>query len=135
MARLIDTSVFIEVERRGYSPEALPATVLAEPAFLSAVTVSELFVGVFRAATPAQRSHRQAFVEGILKRIPVVPFDLAVARVHARLAAEMRGTGQAIGAHDLLIAATAVAHGYAVLTHNLVDFDRVPGLVVDQLDW
>ena len=43
--------------------------------------------------------------------------------------------GQTTGAHDLLIAATALAHGYGVMTDNIRDFERVPGLEVRQPDW
>jgi tRNA(fMet)-specific endonuclease VapC len=42
----------------------------------------------------------------------------------------MQGAGKMIGAHDLLIAATALAQGHAVLTQNAKDFKRVPGLTV-----
>ena len=71
----------------------------------------------------------------MLDRLSVVPFDLEAARIHARLAADLMAAGQAIGPNDLLIAATALAHGHAVLTHNLRHFERVPGLVVSRPDW
>ncbi len=135
MAQLIDTSVFIDGERRGYSAEALSAAVLADSAFLSAITASELLVGIHRSVSSPHWSQRQAFVEGILDRIRVIPFDLDIARIHAQLTAELMSTGQVIGAHDLLIAATAVARGYAILRHNVIDFERVPGLVVERPRW
>ena len=62
-------------------------------------------------------------------------FDLRVALIHAQLWVELASAGQLIGAHDLMIAATAVAHGYAVLTDNLRDFNRVPGLEIRQPGW
>jgi len=74
-------------------------------------------------------------VEAILERVPVLPFELRTARVHARTWAQLVSGGQSIGAHDLLIAATALAHGYAVLTQNRREFERVPGLVVRQPNW
>ena len=61
-------------------------------------------------------------VKTILGLVPVIPFDLIVARTHARIWAELAAADQPIGAHDLLIAATALAHGYAVLTVNVQDF-------------
>ena len=66
---------------------------------------------------------------------PALPFDLRVARMHARIWAQLAAAGQPIGAHDVLIAATALAHGYAVLTQHLRDFQQVPGLVVRQPNW
>ncbi|HVB96924.1 MAG TPA: type II toxin-antitoxin system VapC family toxin [Chloroflexota bacterium] len=135
MAQLIDSSVFIALERRGLSLGALAAAIPDEPIALSSMTASELLIGVHRADSPERRSRREAFVEAILLAIPVVPFDLRVARTHARLLAELAGVGQPIGAHDLIIAATAVANGLAVLTDNLRHFDRVPGLRVLQPRW
>lgn len=135
MARLIDSSVVIELERRGHPLDALPLDVLGESAALAAITASELLVGVHRATVGDRRRRRQAFIEGGLNRIAVLPFDLEVARTNAHLAADLMAAGAIIGANDLLIAATALAHGPTVLTHNLRDFERVPGLVVRQPSW
>jgi tRNA(fMet)-specific endonuclease VapC len=130
MAQLIDTSVFIAEERRGIPvPDLLDR--LADPIVaLAAVTASELLVGVLLASPQYRRDAREAYVERILASIPAIPFDLDIARVHARLAAEMMRSGVQIGAHDLQIAATAVALGYQVLTANVRDFRRVPNLEV-----
>jgi predicted nucleic acid-binding protein len=98
--------------------------------FISVVTVSELLVGVHRADTKSRRDKRAAFVEGILAGIPVLDFTTQVARLHAGLHAELMGQGQVIGAHDLIIAATAKRHGMSSLTDNVVEFSRVPGLKV-----
>lgn len=135
MALLIDSSVFIALERRGQQPDDLAAAVPDAPLALSSITASELLAGVHRADSPARRSRREAFGEGLLARVPLLPFDMPAARVHARLWARLAAAGQPVGAHDLLIAATALAHGHAVLTHNLRDFQRVPGLIVRQPDW
>ncbi len=97
---------------------------------IAAITASELLAGVHRARTDAQRARREAFVEAMLARIPVVPFDLLCARTHARLAVSLAGSGASIGAHDLQIAATALAHGFRLVTANLKEFERVPGLQV-----
>ena len=135
MAQLIDTSIFIALERRGQPFNALALATPDEPVALASITASELLAGVHRADSMARRLRREAFVEAILGLIPVLPFDLRVARAHAQLWAQLAAAGQLIGAHDLLIAATALAHGYAVLTQNLRDFQRVPGLVVRQPAW
>jgi predicted nucleic acid-binding protein len=97
---------------------------------LAAITASEMLVSVHRAQTPVQRARRQRFVETILRIAPVEEFDLPVARIHAELATELSDAGISIGAHDLLIAATARTKGYVVLTHNVREFARVPGLEV-----
>ncbi len=135
MAQLIDTSVLVTLERRGWPLSSLAATAPDEPVALASITASELLMGVYRANTPERQVRRRVFVEALLGRLPVLPFDLQVARQHAQLWAELVATGQLVGAHDLLIAATAMAHGYAVLTENAREFHRVPGLIVHQPDW
>ena len=133
--QIIDPSVFIALERRRLSLSALADAIPDEPIVLSSMTASELIIGVHRADSPKRRSRREAFVEAILQAIPVVPFDLRAARTHARLFAELASVGQPIGAHDLIIAATAIANDFPVLTDNLRHFDRVPGLSVRQPRW
>jgi len=79
---------------------------------------------------PARKSQREAFVEGLLLRIPVFSFGLATARVHARLSSELAAKKIPVGPHDLIIAATAMANGYAVAARNERSFPKVPGLTV-----
>lgn len=64
MGTLIDSSVLIAVERGHLNLEDLLAGRMDEDFAVSAVTASELLHGVHRANTPAQRSIREAFVEG-----------------------------------------------------------------------
>ena len=129
MGLIVDTAVFVAFERSG-RPVDLSPWAPQEDVFISVVTVSELLVGVHRADTEARRARRAAFVEAILGGIAVLDFTTEVARVHAQVAAELMQQGQVIGAHDLIIAATAKLHGAAVLTDNLAEFCRVPGLNV-----
>jgi predicted nucleic acid-binding protein len=135
MALLIDSSVLVELERRRLRLSALAHLVPDAPIALASITASELLAGAHRADTPARRVVREAFVEALLEVVPVLPFDLRTARVHTRLSAQLASVGQPVGAHDLLIAATAIACGYAVLTHNLRDFTRIPGLIAQRPDW
>lgn len=135
MAQLIDSSVFIALERLKQPLGFLAAAVPDEPLALAAITVSELLAGVYRADTQERRTRRNNFVEAILEVIPVIPFDLRVARVHSQIWDRLLASGLTIGAHDLLIAATALTHGYAVLTDNIREFHRVPGLEVRQPRW
>jgi predicted nucleic acid-binding protein len=57
-----------------------------------------------------------------------MPFGLLEARRHAQLWAELTRKGKMIGAHDLIIAATALAHDFHLATLNATEFRRVPGL-------
>jgi len=135
MARLVDTSIFIALERRGERLAILAAIEPNEIFALASITASELLAGVHRADTEERRLRREAFVEAIFAELPVMPFDLAKARVHARIWAELTTSGQPIGAHDLLIAATALTHGYTDLTENLREVRRVRNLIVQQPNW
>jgi len=83
---------------------------------------------VHRASAPDVRARRSAFVEGILERFPLLSVDLACARAHAQLWAELRRGGALIGPHDLWLAAACVAHGLTMVTANVREFARVPGL-------
>ena len=135
MGQLIDTSVLIDLERRGHHPDFLSATQDEGPLTIAAITVSELITGVHLAESAERRHRREQFVTVVLEAFTVESFDLQAARTYAEIWTQLRTSGQAIGAHDLLIGATAMAHGHSVLTHDLRDFRRVPGLVVDQPKW
>jgi predicted nucleic acid-binding protein len=128
MAVLIDTDLLIELER-GIGSPAVEALLGEEDRAISVITVSELLHGVHR-ATGSRRARRGAFVEHLLAGLRAVPITESVARVHADLWAQLSAQGETIGAHDLWIGATAVAHGLAVATGNVADFRRVPGLRV-----
>ena len=96
---------------------------------ISVITVSELLHGVHRASGD-RRALRRAFVEHVIAAFDPVPITESVARVHAEVWAELSRRGDTLGAHDLWIAATALAHGLGVATGNAGDFQRVPGLRV-----
>ncbi len=129
MGLIVDSSVFIESERRHGVVDLSPWKDRG-PVFLSAITVSELLVGVHRANTPERKTRRSAFVEAILATIPILSVDEHIARVHAEHFAELLARGQIIGAHDIWIAATALAHDHSVLTVNVSEFSHVTGLEV-----
>ena len=131
MAVLIDASILIEYERGRLSLERYLTHRQQEAFFLSVVTASELLHGVRRAAQPEVRTRRSAFVEALLERFPLLPVDLATARAHAQVWAELAAAGTRIGAHDLWLAATCVAHGLTMVTANVREFSRVPGLTVE----
>jgi tRNA(fMet)-specific endonuclease VapC len=135
MALLIDASVFITLERRGDDPAVITLVAPDEQLGLAAITAAELLMGVERANTTARRTRRAAHVEAIFQQIPIVPIDLAIARVLARLWAQLAAAGTPIGPYDLLVAATAVARGDSVLTENAQEFQRVPDLIVHRPKW
>ena len=130
MATLIDSSVLIAAERGDLNLATFLVRFGNDDVAISAVTASELLHGVHRARTSGQRHRRQAFVEGLLAQLPVISFELTVARVHASLWAELAKHGATVGERDLMIGATAIAKDYAVATRDQRSFAKIPGLNV-----
>ena len=122
---VLDSSIVIALERRG---GRIPSFWLSQE-LGPAVIAAELLAGVHR-ADAAHRAIRQAFVEGILAALPVMPFGLTEARIYAQIEAELARGGTPIDRADLEIAAAALARGWAVATLNTADFGRVHGLQV-----
>jgi predicted nucleic acid-binding protein len=90
---------------------------------VSAVTVAELHVGVLVAVEPATRAERLRRLSVVQRRFQALPVDDAVAASYGRLAAAVVAAGRRPrpGAMDLLIAATAHAHGARLYTRNPAD--------------
>jgi tRNA(fMet)-specific endonuclease VapC len=128
LARLIlDTTILVAAER-----ERLPLDELIDDEddlAIAAVTAAELLVGV-ELADARRRKNRAAFVEKVLALVPVEVYDLGVARAHAGLLAHTHRSGSARGAHDLLIAATALDRERAIVTADAAGFSDLPGVSI-----
>jgi predicted nucleic acid-binding protein len=133
MGLIIDTGVLIRLEKDPTAVDFSRYNPAYGEGFLSAATCSELLVGVHLANTEQRRVRRSAFVEAVFKLFRPLPFDLEVARVHAHLVSAL-GKGVTLGALDLIIGATAIRHGFPVLTTNATDFRRMPGCSVEVLE-
>lgn len=124
---LLDTTFLIDAERSGsLVDEAIDDH---DDVAIAAVTVAELRVGVLLASERTSAA-RAAFVDDVLAAMPVVAYDADVAVSHAELLAHVRRAGKPRGAHDLLIAATALATGRAIVTADLQAFTDLPGLEI-----
>jgi len=132
MGLILDTSILIVDERGKFDMPGFLRQFPAPQPLITAITASELLHGVERAQDVARRTRRQHHVEQILASLFVQAFDLAQARCHARLWADLETRGLMIGAHDLQIAAAGLALRHDVATLNAGEFQRVAGLrVVD----
>jgi tRNA(fMet)-specific endonuclease VapC len=97
---------------------------------LSPVVLGELYLGALRSARlDANRKKIDRFAAPYL----VLPFDLATAEVYSVIRHTLERQGTPIGPYDLQIAATALTHNCILVTHNLAEFSRVPGLTIE--DW
>jgi predicted nucleic acid-binding protein len=127
---LIDTSILIAAERGRLDPARFRDEDDDEPVAIAAISASGLLHGVHRLKGAVARTRAERFVERLLASMPVIPFDLDVARVHARLDAELSAAGTAVGDADLMIAATAVWLDYRIATRDLRSFPKIEGLAV-----
>jgi tRNA(fMet)-specific endonuclease VapC len=127
---ILDASVLIAAERETFDLNGFLSAVADEHVAICAITASELLHGVERATDPAIRGRRSDAIEYLLEALEVLPFGLAEARVHARIWAALASKGEMIGAHELAVAATALAGDASVATLNIKEFERVPGLAL-----
>ena len=94
---------------------------------IPAVVLFELEVGT------AGATARRDALDALTRICAILPFDEAAAKRAAAIRNELSKTGKLIGPLDTLIAATALANGLTLVTHNTAEFSRVPGLLLE--DW
>ena len=92
---------------------------------ISAVTLMELMYGA-EASAAVERNLRD--IEGFAARLDVFPYDNEAAAHTGQLRAELRKIGRPIGPYDEMIAGHARSRGLVVVTHNIKQFENVPGI-------
>jgi tRNA(fMet)-specific endonuclease VapC len=97
---------------------------------ISAVTIGEL---VFGAEHSQQIERNLADIEEMVARLEVLPFDTKAAYQFGQIRAALYRTGRPIGPYDMMIAGQAIASGLKLVTNNVKEFERVPGLLLE--DW
>lgn len=95
-----------------------------------AMVRAELLLGVRKSRHPARTAE---LVERFLSPFELLSFDRAAAGHYADIRCHLESIGQRIGPNDLVIAATARSRNLTLITHNLSEFTRVPGLSTE--DW
>lgn len=95
---------------------------------ISAVTLGELIYGAERSSQPERNL---TDIEGLTARLEVTPFEEHAAEHFGQLRAELYRIGQPIGPYDMMIAGHARALGLILVTNNLKEFERVPGLRIE----
>ena len=88
---------------------------------------------LFGAAKSQKKAHNLERINAFLSPFEFLPFAGDAVEHYAEIRADLETRGQRIGPNDLLIAATARAHGATLVTHNTAEFQRVPGLQIE--DW
>jgi len=123
----LDTNTVLDYFRgKGQVAARLLATPPSEVG-LPAVAAYEVWVGVLGSQNAKRR---QVECERFLALVAILPFDAVAGRRAADLRLALSRKGDLIGPMDTLIAATALAHGATLVTRNVREFNRVPGLTV-----
>lgn len=131
MIYLLDSNVWITFLRNPHSP-VVPRLQARLPAELRtcSVVVAELYYGCLRSAKPVGNRTK---IDALIAPYLCLPFDETAADRFAVVRSHLETLGTPIGPYDLQIAAIALANGCTLVTHNTLEFNRVPGLLLD--DW
>ncbi len=97
---------------------------------IPAIVLYELEVGIAKSSNPKKRKIQ---LESLVSRIAVLPFTEKEAEISAKIRAELEKQGSPIGPLDNLIAGIALYSNTVLVTHNLKEFSRVKGLIIE--DW
>lgn len=127
---LVDTGVWVELERGRISAADLANLFGKSPVYGSPVSVAELTEGVLYTSEQQVRKRRLASVTRLLERV-ILPIDGATGEIFGQLAFDLVKQGRGSPSHrvqDLWIAAQAIQHKLRLITYNRKDFDDVPGL-------
>lgn len=132
MKYLLDTNVLVQLLRPRHAQQMLSRL---EPlgdddAVICSVVRLELVAGALRSEHPDKNS---TLVEQLLGNFDSLPLDDSAADQAGRLRANLERAGTPIGPNDLLIAGIALSHNLILVTHNAAEFERVPGLRIE--DW
>lgn len=125
----LDTCICIDF-LRGRMPYAYEMFKHTDPRLFAipSIVEAELLLGAEKSANPSKR--RQT-VEEFLLSFQVLPFDQRCAYAYAKLQSTLEREGRRIGPNDLIVAATALANECTLVTNNVEEFKRVPGLPLE----
>jgi predicted nucleic acid-binding protein len=126
---LIDTSLWIAVERGALAAADIHAITRQEAVYLSPINVAEIRFGVEMLRSGAQKQRALAMLRR-LRRKPQLRVTIETAETFGRLAAALRkaGTDPNVRINDLWLAAQAVQRDFRLVTSNARDFVDIPGL-------
>ncbi len=134
MGVVLDSSATIGAERRQTTVVELLLRVKSltqeETVAVTAIGLTEMVHGIFRADSPTRGAYRRRFLNELLDQVTVVSYTPEIAWLAGQIDGEQTSIGNIIPFPDLLIGATALHLGYSILTANLRHFRQIPNLVV-----
>ncbi len=127
---LLDTNICVHIRRRNRVVLRRMQDIPAASFAISVITLGQLALGRSKSPDPARS---QLEFESVQNLLTVLPVPVEAAEHYGDIRALLSGRGEIIGANDLWIAAHARASGLVLVTGNMREFRRVPGLSVE--DW
>ena len=100
---------------------------MAEEGFVSILTFGEVYQGILFGR---DREHHERVFRNFLRGTEVLRLNRSIMRRFAEIRGTLRMQGRIVDVPDLLIAATALYYDLTLITRNLTDFERVPGLQI-----
>lgn len=129
---LVDANVLSEATRPEPEPRVLEWLVLHEREIaVDPIILGEILFGILLLPIGKRRSRLEGWFQDGVERLHCLAWEAATGLRWARLLAELRARGQSMSVKDSLIAATALIHGLAVVTHNRSDFEKAGVEIVD----
>ena len=125
---LIDSDILIAIERGNTAIQEIINRCGIANCAVSEISLAELYVGVYKTRSRKQELFLQ-YLENTFKVIPISP----AIKTFARIRAQLDNIGKRLQQMDILIAATALAGNYTLVTHNTKHFSRILGLKLE--DW
>ena len=125
---LLDTNIVIYVVKRRPLEVLAQFNANAGRMAISAITLSELYHGAEKSAKVSQNLE---VIEEFASLLEVLPYTAKASQHYGAIRSDLEKAGQTIGVNDLHIAAHARSEGLVVVTNNLSEFSRVPGLMVE----
>lgn len=95
---------------------------------ISVITASELQYGVEKSSRKAKNQER---LDAFLAPFDIFPYDVKAVAAYGGIRADIEKKGQTIGPLDMLIAAQALSGGLILVTNNEKEFQRIPGLQIE----
>ncbi len=127
MRYLVDSDWLAEYLKGRAEAQALLDSLFPEGLAISIITYAEIYRGVYFGTQ--RRRHEEGF-RTLLQLVPVLSLTRPIARRYATLRGQLQQEGRLIDQPDLFIAATALQHDLTLVTRNLRDFARIPGLLI-----
>jgi len=125
MRYLVDSDWVADYLKGKAPAESLLDSLFPDGLAVSIITFAEVYEGIYYGRDPR---HYEAAFRGFVRGVEVLGITRAIAKRFALVRGDLRSRGLTVDEPDLLIAATALQHDLIMVTRNLRDFQRVPGL-------